>query len=402
MAIGSRKKNLDTGKGDNSEKGYDGTTLHSATVSSVDVSVNMMKQYVEGSNWTVDYYNQLKGEHDTITPLDPNKPDTLQQYQVIHNLELKLTTPLTQDKVENVNGSATILYNIKPQQFDLIHVSVADGKRVLLQVESVEQKLYNMLDVYDITFTFLAFQEINPNFFTTLENKTVKEFFFDKNGIADTSSPIVTGKVLEDKDWCVAMIDELSFYYLNTFKRYNGYLMLDKVYDPFITGLFLELVDSSLIGTENIRRRDNFWFQRDIIGTDLEAIMRRKIMSTKKPKILSLHLQKGTCSKHVPLSALNSMRYSGIDSIIDKGRGNDLDLFLNRDFYLISKDTKICTYELLYKFVNREALNIDNLKTCCNIRNKSVKEQYYEIPILILLLKDYVSSTYSNMDVHYG
>ena len=66
--------------------------------------------YISGSNWTIEYYQQVLGEDNELKEFDIAQGATVQQYNLIHKLELKVEGELSNSS-DNEKALTTITGN---------------------------------------------------------------------------------------------------------------------------------------------------------------------------------------------------------------------------------------------------------------------------------------------------
>jgi len=154
-----------------------------------EINVNGV-QYIEGKNWTVDYYRQVLTSNDQAHNLDPSLPDGEQQYYKYSDLEIKVTTPINMDSPDNINGAANLLHVI-PNIGDVFIVDIAEGKRAMFVITEHTKRTYVSNTIYEIVYHLDTYQVLDPVKFEVLENRVVKEFVYNN---VDTlgEKPIIT------------------------------------------------------------------------------------------------------------------------------------------------------------------------------------------------------------------
>lgn len=207
-------------------------------------------QYVEGSPWTVNYYSQLIGSENELSPQQTSQSGAYQQYCFIKELEIRVTSPLdkTQDSVTKnfeVSGAATVFAKLIPNQGDMFIADSGDGRTSIFAVTSAEKLTYHKDAVYSIKYKLVDYA--TPERLTDLEKKIVKRTIFRKEFLHYGQSPFV---LAEDFDYLITFEDsyrELLGVYLHDFfsREYQTLLVPDQdgvVYDSFLTKTILNFL----------------------------------------------------------------------------------------------------------------------------------------------------------------
>lgn len=207
-------------------------------------------QYVEGSAWTINYYSQLIGPENELSPQQTSQSGAYQQYCFIKDLEVRVTSPL--DKVQDavtknfeVTGAATVFAKIIPNQGDMFTAVFGDGRLSLLAVTSAEKMTYHKDAVYSIKYKVVDYA--TPDRLADLEKKIVKRTIFRKQFLNYGQNPLV---LAEDFDYIISFEEsyrELLGVYLHDFfsREYQTLLVPDQdgvVYDSFLTQAILHFL----------------------------------------------------------------------------------------------------------------------------------------------------------------
>ncbi len=402
-----------------------------ATIVDIETPIIKLKQYIEGSNWTVDYFNQAKGEDDNIDQLDPNTPATLQQYIEIKDFILKVISPLDISKPDELEGSATIAYNIKPQVNDIFRVHISHGRLALFRLTEVDYKHYNLNGVFDVTYKLLALEDVNPLYFEALNERIVKTYYFNKDSIMDESDPILLPSEKIYQTLLKNTISEISEYYIYKFRdRVESFLTYEaggyKLVDPLINALYFNIVDGNTRDLVLVNKVGEFDIKRDISNTVLEALLVRNIKLLKNVNrfvgiISTASLSDNPLFRTVYYSTINFIALNP-DNVLndtssdlfigtfprDRSREDDLlPSFVEGDAsYLFTEDfftdnrANLSTLELLVlDYLEKKTLDADKMILLIeSFREWNDIEQYYFLPILLLLIsvdkREIFSTTY--------
>jgi hypothetical protein len=101
--------------------------------------------HIEGSSWTTDYYSQILGVDEELSPFQPNQPSVYQQYLLVKKYELKLqgSLSISQDPettAMTVTGNATLYPYLKPNYGDMFIADIGDGRAGMFVVNQPPTK----------------------------------------------------------------------------------------------------------------------------------------------------------------------------------------------------------------------------------------------------------------------
>lgn len=140
-----------------------------------------LMKYVEGSAWTVDFFNFLKGRNDAKKFFDTQVITPDQQLEKIIGMELRVTSALDrsqdgQNKTFSMNGAATVANTIAPNEGCFFVSPIGDNRYALFNITSVERMSNNKVATYNIQYTMLF--EVSPAIAETLRKCTVREWYY--------------------------------------------------------------------------------------------------------------------------------------------------------------------------------------------------------------------------------
>lgn len=138
-------------------------------------------QYVTGSSWSVTMYHVLVGKNDPIKIFDPKVENPTQQLEKIHNLELRVTTPLERSQQQDnrtftVTGAATVVNSIPPNVGDFFVAELGDGRLGVFNITTSARQSNNKIATYDIEYSMLY--ELTPQMANTIKACTVREYYY--------------------------------------------------------------------------------------------------------------------------------------------------------------------------------------------------------------------------------
>lgn len=208
--------------------------------------------YVEGSNWTVNYYSQVIAADNEVTPQNMDRSAPYQQYWLIQQFEMKVTSALNQtvaqdseSKSMNVTGAAVTYPHFIPNVGDMFVADIGDGNEGLFTITASNKKTYLKESVYEIEYVLTAYMEDARR--VDLSRKTVKTTVFVKDFLTFGQNPMVLS---QDYDLLTQIQKDyhnlLGLYLRDFFSIDYQTLMIPgqsvPSYDPFITKAFAQVV----------------------------------------------------------------------------------------------------------------------------------------------------------------
>lgn len=199
--------------------------------------------HIEGSDWKVNYFQQVLNTHSSVAGHNPTKDEIYQQYIKIEDLILKVDTALNwqqanETKSGNVTGSAQVYPPIIPNQGDMFIGDIGDGKAAIFEVIISEKlSLFNQA-VFRIEYKLVNYADGNR--LEDLENKVIERKFFEKDFNEYGQNPVISK---EEKKYINAIRHYYPIITENYFKNYYSTrfrvmtLPIDNVfiYDHFLT-----------------------------------------------------------------------------------------------------------------------------------------------------------------------
>lgn len=396
--------------------------LKTSLLFSKDRDLYNIVQQIKGMSWEVDYFAQLRNINDDHPAPDINLTPGIQKYHRINNLLLKVQSAINQDIPNNITGEAYLNAGIVPNPNDVFKATLTGGREAMFIVTDVNNNTYNLQNIFLINFKLLFFVESNPKLYHDIQLKTVAKYKYNKDYIKDYSAPLILEEQYSN------IID------LNNVKRnlVDFYLKTFTSTEDTTSVIHLPIVNHSLAVDPYL---ENFIFR--ILGVDDNILLR---------DITRIHIPEE-----------NNIIYTLWDLLLDKNINNinRVDSNINWDYVDYYNKTYVSSRNLLFMGVKytiqkygRVELNILESKTTkpndyeepirhdnkyvfgtyfykrdkvnCGILERSVltflegkkveyeelnkmleqcyswniQDQYYGIPILILLIKDFINNTY--------
>lgn len=371
--------------------------------------------HIEGSPWTVRYFSQILGSDSQVNVQQLNLSPVYQQYTCIENLELKVTSPLSQSMETpsnsmTVTGTASVYPFLIPNQGDMFVADIGDGKLGVFTVTSVERKTILRETCYEINYELVSYY--NDEYRQDLEAKTVKRVFFHKDFLARGQNPML----IEEEARQVLDLGQmrrtlLAHYVPKFFNREYRTLTVrwgeKVVYDHFLTRHLLRVIE---VGEHPLLREVN------VLNCDGIALMDAytlwDVLEQLDPLLLPMAVRKiqvDNVSRHRVHPAMRGIAHSGVKYFIypapslqdqdapEPPQGDEPVLIhptpqdhyyvLSRAFYDDLDGKSQLELEVL-KCLKDEAMDHGRLLALAEASlTWEDREQFYYIPIILLLMK---------------
>ncbi len=237
----------------------------SCLVTSGEVALGSLLQYIRGTDYVVTYYAQVLGRDDSPQPYDLKQTAEYQQYYRIKNFVMRLQGSMSNSFDSGTNkltlaGTALMLPGIIPNVGDAFIGDVGNGRAGLFSIDVVTPLTYRDGAVYEIGFKMIDYmdEEIQAD----LDEKTVAEYVFDRLALENGQAPIVPEEEFNLKTEIVELYRQLIRRYLNDFYSYEYSTLLvggqgcETTYDYYAVKAFLSVVNTR--DDERIRKIELF------------------------------------------------------------------------------------------------------------------------------------------------
>ena len=425
------------------EKSYSGVVVDTKYT-----PLSSLLTYVEGAAWTVTYYSQLIDKDNDILTQDVGLSGIYQQYTEINAMDLRVVNPLStsQDQTTNrmnVTGAANVYPFIIPNVGDMFAADVGDGREGIFRVTSSEKKSLLKEAVYFIEYSLLYYSDVDTIRRQDLVTKSINTYYYIKDFLLHGANPL-----LIDEDYHA--FDKLSILYNEIVQNYfkwffsNEYKTLivpgqsSIVYDSYLVDAIIAILDTKdapqlmhirklNVDDDDYLKQPNLWDA--LINKDLSLLdLSNKTMglvssksfnsnpmlngvrysgvnyivypkrpekllnsgSQKESKLLSIEKINKVTSRSVLLSTLVGDRELNLSSnfvVNIKPVLIDERYVLSDSFYFTGKDMSLLEI-LTTDYLNDKAIKpADILKLVKNYRNFGVLEQFYYLPIILIIIK---------------
>lgn len=298
------------------------TTFDGITVDTQYTPSSALLTWVEGSNWTVDYFSQVLGKDSEPAPQDINRDPIYQQYKRIKGMDLKVTAPLTfsqdaQLRQMEVRGSGITYPFLVPNKGDMFVADVGDGRVGVFTITEALRSTILRDSVYTVEYIMVA--ELDKARLNDLERKTIETYHYSQDSLIRGCGPFVTSQEKTRAQRYTELRAELISRYFTDFlsQEHSTLLVPDqlrKTYDHFVVKVI-----HTLIGTQEdmrVRRVRELNVTAEPVmsqPTLWDAIVRlddtRLYGATQKATCLSTNYFKGR-------PTLQALGYTGISRVV--------------------------------------------------------------------------------------
>lgn len=422
---------------------YDSTTVDTKYVPQVDLLT-----HVEGFKWTVQYFSQILANDSALAGQQVALNPVYQQYRLIENFELRVSTPLTssqdqQTKSLVMTGAANVYPLIIPNEGDLFIADIGDGRDAVFRVTLSERKSVFKDTIHTIEYTMLEYlTDVRK---ADLGAKTIEKFVFSKDYLMYGANPLIR---TEDYD---LMTKLREFYYLlagRYLKMYtsNEYKTLlvpgqpEPCYDHFLTKFisslfsaqdFTEMRDIRILNVsdDETMKALTIWdvIKERNVGLLRYAMKHNGLVSAKSftqnpmlegiyhsgiwyvvyPKDAALYVDYSIVNRMLPLAPVNLVDVTPImtnppDLKLDASFANItlpanplVKPILATDFYVLSqafyegdKPNQSVLEMCVSDYLNDVALNNNYiLALCLSSHTWNKVQSFYYIPLILTLIK---------------
>lgn len=228
--------------------------------------------YTSGAPWSVEYYSQILGQHNDLKDFDPSLDSPYQQYTLIKDMEIRVSSPLSgsynnNTSVMKVTGAATVPFTLIPNIGDVFTAVMDEGDRAIFRVTNVERKSFNRPSVYHIEYEIAALVSTHPEWFDIIQQKVQRVYHFHKDRMVDGLDSLVTTDQHQAIRETREFLNKAPSRYFKTFynKAYGTLVMPYQdlaYYDPFLVRSMLKIC--SVAEAPEILHIHNLSIQHDL------------------------------------------------------------------------------------------------------------------------------------------
>ena len=400
---------------------------------------NSLLAHVEGSEWTVNYYGQVLTNGSEANPQALTQDAVHQQYRLITGLAIKVTSEISQeqnaeDGTFTVSGAATTLPGLVPNTGDMFTADVGDGRVGVFTITSSRRMSMLRDTVYGIEYQMTSF--LTGEVEQDLSEKVVETRHFNKDYLLNGEDPFLsTSDAVTEKD-LKSDYYTLIQHYLQAFysREYKTVLLPDSngntasVYDPMVMKLFHLIIScNDVFGMEYPTIKQ--------VGGDVEtdtltvwdALLKRepdllRFAATQYRKVPASAFSVQPFFSSIALTGIEEViwpaselthkekqagikRSSLIDALDDEGADNyqtpdsvdfyepDMDGYyvFSKPFYDGDTESMSKLEYMVDQYLDGDSLRLGDIKAILEkLYQATPLQQYYHIPVVLLLLKVFV------------
>lgn len=397
--------------------------------------------YLRGYQWRVDYYNNLSGVNQKTSVCSDVLDKSVQSYNKFEDLIIYMESPISPTGDTNeLTGNGVINTGLIPRVNDHFKSVMVDNRVGYFTVTEVKNKTYQYHDVYEITFRFHLFDTDDKSFGVNLESKVVEDYAYDEKYVQEYGTPMIIKSDLKDKINLRESREKLINTYFNMFidnetcflnpfgrdpDRHCDLLLVDGLLNKFIN----RTIEMNRAGTGLKYKDFDYTTNPNLYKTILDALI-------EKDNDYRFSIQSNLTWTYIERTATTpasrNLWYLGVNGVVDLicvdevvvRSINEERLFqrppapegVTVEYPLLLEDNKLqfyifdqCFYEedltkltkfqqVVRRFLQGEKIDHDDIVLyTTQWRYWSRYEQFYLLPILILLMKMCTLSTHGRL-----
>lgn len=383
-------------------------------------------QYIRGMKWEIDYFLQLKDVNETLNLPDINLPPTVQKYNRINKLVITLQSAIQHDNIEAITGDAIVNAGFLPNVYDVFIAELTGGRQALFYITEVNTRTYNLHQAYYINFKLHCFLDTEPIIYNDLINKVMKEYTYDKEHLLDYSAPVILSQDYKSKINLKDQIPALLDYYLLNFVNHEKNVIAiptktNICTDTMLTDFLFKIVNTTdhiiLEKLSNFRldmyktipyslwdvilKRDTNLLKRCVkdIGFKYTAFTYDNVI-TKKMNALGINFIANKLQTISDKAQLQFVDISNDKTPDYKPPFDNMDrkYVVSNSFYKREGTYNGLLEKVLMDYLESKLINSEELDILLSqYTTWDTYDQYYGIPILMVLIKDAVSNTFKSL-----
>lgn len=217
---------------------------------------------VQGSSWIANYFSQILAGDSQLSGQQQSLDPLYQQYRLIRDFELKVTTPLVsaqddQTKSMKLTGAANVYPFLIPNIGDMFVADMGDGRAGIFKVTGSERRSIFKDTTYAIEYELVAFE--GPDRSADLYSKVQQTLVFVKDFLMHGQNPMLELSDFEKVRVLAERYAELCELYFSGYnsREYRTLLVPQQeypTYDHFLTKTVTKFVSTwDAQGVRNVR-----------------------------------------------------------------------------------------------------------------------------------------------------
>jgi len=278
--------------------------------------------HIEGSSWTVDYYSQVLGQNEALSPYQPGQLPPYQQYLLVHKYEMKLQGALSighDSDTGNMSATGTaITYPfLRPNVGDAFLAEIGDGRVGQFTVTASTPRSLMRETVFEISFELSRVADATV--VANLGECVVKEGFYKREFLTYGQNPVLLTEQVESVSTIERYRAELLNHWVRAFfsAQYNTIVLPGQpavTYDHYLTRAMLRMHEVNVhplmskireLNLQDYPAASDFNLWDSLLSLDDSA---RDLIPQKMSLVPSMAFAQDP--------RMNSVRYSGIRQVI--------------------------------------------------------------------------------------
>jgi len=219
--------------------------LGTAELFNTEIPVDTIRYQVDGMPWTIEYFSQILGINQEPIMPDINVPETTLSYNRIEKLDIYVDSGLPTSVVTDITGTGIINAGFVPSYGDAFIATVAGGRIAIFTIEKVTRQYYNTHNIYTVEFKLSYFADTSADIYNDLMFKTVRTYVYDKEAITRNSVPIILSTEYTRRLNLEQEPNKILNYYLDTFyNKDTKFLQLPTVNSNYVDQLVTSVIFS--------------------------------------------------------------------------------------------------------------------------------------------------------------
>ena len=393
-----------------------------AVVDTAYLDHSRLATHIGGSIYNCVYYSQVLGLDDALRPQALDASNVHQQYECYRDMVLRLTTPFNpsvqdvETKEFRLTGEGDMYYMLPPNVGDMIVADGGGGNTAIITVTSTEKLSYMKHSAYRIEFQLVAINDMDR--LNDLERKVIRTYYYDESLLSYFNAPFLTAEAKQRYDLCGRVYEDLKEYYMNMYwdpqmRSYrvpgvNTMIVFDPMLTDYCRFIGLEAISKPAtnynIGSLDLNTVQTLWWLLKSEGlAALKYVTSDVRLYTTRSFRVHYGIKNISYSRYThtfypiekrPFTPYEEPRLNRSEFIYPSVESSESFPAITRESYVLSQafykeDVANCTTfeRLILNMLDNKAVDpAVVLKLAEEIRTRDYLEQFYFIPILIVLL----------------
>ena len=227
-----------------------------------DTRSTTLLKYIEGSNWTTNYYGSLLNKQSPVNHLDELDVDLSKSYSELKDCVLKVTSSVSPDYDESTGitrliGTATMSYTVTPNVGDFFIANVDKGEDAVFIVTRTQRLTQMKNTPYSFDFTLYGYLNDDPSLMERIRARVQSSYVFDNYVGSLNKNVMFTENEFDIVNKLRGFSRESKLHYFKRFYQENTNTLsipgeTKAVVDPMIIDFIFSTVDVSKFSEHQI------------------------------------------------------------------------------------------------------------------------------------------------------